>query len=825
MGTFKYLFITPFLLLLCELFSPSHEISIGEEDYCCSTSAEQFAKMTFEGYEEQSKMVDDLIYAELSKHSRRRPSPKELPVVIHIIHQNGSENISDAMVNRGMDHLNQAFANIGYYDPATGVNTEISFCLAKTDPQGNATNGIVRINNSLTNMDASTDDLSIKNLSRWDPTKYINIWLVNEICRSGNCGVAGYAYLPAAHGRDFDGIVMESRWFGSSEANSGVTIHEMGHYLGLYHTFQDGCINNNCLQDGDRVCDTPPDQTTARVPCNATPNSCSSDVNTSDPNNPFATDQNDLFQNYMDYSDFACYSLFTEGQSERMHASIETIRASLLMSTACSDPCTAQVSTTINVTNTTVNIGSNINFTNNSVNATNFSWLIDGVEFSSNPNPNYTFNTLGTYTIVLLASGNDPNCFNSDSIMIEVVCPLQGDFNEIPEFSALGATLDLVGNNITAGADIRWVVNGQGVSNTSDYNLELDQVGNYQICLELSNGLCEYEFCRSTFVFPTAIEICDNGIDDDGDGLIDEEDEDCNCGNTFLKLIGNDGVDEKGHSIIPYKEDLILGMSVDGNSTIVRIRKSGEILWSKLVDISPQHDEHISDLIVTDNEELIVLVGASTFEDAFVFKMDLQSQTLDWSYTFPGRMIAASINEGSAADKFFISAYWRDASRGDILLYELDASTGSIELMKRQTFGQWEFVVDMTRFDDLLYGVGRYTYAPGGLANMRASFSAFDFNGNEIFSKLYFVSSNQQARLYNRAFDRDQNNNFIHGISGDRNGTSLADNPLYLMQTDATGIPRWLKSYDIQGIGDALSQDVIAVDDGYIAYGNSRSGP
>lgn len=57
-----------------------------------------------------------------------------LPVVVHIIHNNGTENISDARVLAGIQHLNEAFRNTGYYDPATGVNTNIQFCLVKRDP-------------------------------------------------------------------------------------------------------------------------------------------------------------------------------------------------------------------------------------------------------------------------------------------------------------------------------------------------------------------------------------------------------------------------------------------------------------------------------------------------------------------------------------------------------------------------------------------------------------------------------------------------------------------------------------------------------------------
>ncbi|MCE3280686.1 MAG: hypothetical protein K0S44_2877 [Bacteroidetes bacterium] len=193
-----------------------------------------------------------------------------IPMVFHVIHTNGSENISDAQIYDQMAILNRDFrmlnsdaavvsaSNSGGIDSAfmtRAADCRIEFRLAQLDPNGNCTNGIDRIYSHKTN---NADDNS--KLNPWPRDKYLNIWVINTMA---SVGTAGYAYYPGATAGPlypYDGIIILNDYIGSigtsNVGSSRALTHEIGHYLNLPHTW--GSTNDpgvGCGDDG--VSDTP----------------------------------------------------------------------------------------------------------------------------------------------------------------------------------------------------------------------------------------------------------------------------------------------------------------------------------------------------------------------------------------------------------------------------------------------------------------------------------------------------------------------------------------------------------------------------------------
>ena len=244
-----------------------------------------------------------------------------IPVVFHILYNTAAENISEAQVMSQLDILNEDFRRLNADQDnvwSQAADTQIEFCLASQDPNGNPTDGILRMPTNLTSF--GTND-AMKFTSQggsdaWPASDYMNFW----VCDLGS-SLLGYAQFPGGPAST-DGIVCNYTATGSTGTASApfdlgrTATHEVGHYLNLRHIWGDGGCGAS-----DFVDDTP-DSDGPNYGCALGSAACGT---------------TDMVQNYMDYSDDACMNLFTQGQSDRMNALFTPggARASLVSSPGC----------------------------------------------------------------------------------------------------------------------------------------------------------------------------------------------------------------------------------------------------------------------------------------------------------------------------------------------------------------------------------------------------------------------------------------------------------------------------------------------------------
>jgi len=300
-----------------------------------------------------------------------------IPVVVHVIH-NGvpvndkcgiyGENISYAQAFSQVQVLNNDYRKLmgtpgGANSTGLAVDTEINFCLAQQDPSGNPTDGVVRWQitptvNAFTPGDPGdwetfADADNMKTMTQWDPTQYMNMWSIrvggDTLANGGMSDLLGYAQfpdrgtsglgdMPASSGAaNTDGVVAGHTVFGDISVDDGsftmnptyalgrTMTHEVGHWLGLYHTFQGGCAGS-----GDYCADTPA-ISAPNYGC-VVVDSCGGGGS-------------DMIQNYMDYTPDACMDTFTADQKTRIQAvmSGSPRRNSLNSSGGCNVPVNTYV--------------------------------------------------------------------------------------------------------------------------------------------------------------------------------------------------------------------------------------------------------------------------------------------------------------------------------------------------------------------------------------------------------------------------------------------------------------------------------------------------
>jgi PKD repeat protein len=572
----------PILALLCCFISFSTGFTQSAPDLNCGfdgTRSPAFAQRLLRFEEQLSRYFSN----KKSPDAATQGLPHVVPVVVHIIHNGGPENISDAQVQAAVEHLNLGFAAQGYFaQQGATVHTQIQFCLAKRDPDGKATTGITRTQSPLTSMVLEYQDIALKDLSRWNPLEYVNIWVIQEIYSEGiGPGVVGYAVFPDAHGEPTDGMVCEARYFGTSPAEDAVLIHEMGHFLGLYHTFQGGCSNDDCTQEGDRVCDTPPDKAT-HTTCPY--NSCPTDVA---PGSPFISDVDDLTSNFMDYSPFPCYHAFTAGQAVRIQGTLETVRSSLLNSKGCLDPCANPVVAGFSPSANPAEVGQTVTTTNTTTGATTYTWELDGFFYSDLTNPTFTFTDTGTFAVTLIATNGDPNCTDKTTRYITVKCPVIADFTASQTQIDPGQTILFTNTSSGGATDFEWSINGFPLDTTLNFSFLFQNPGYFTVTLRASGAFCSVTRETIIFVKPPCSGLTNARVE--------------------LKIPG--GVLEiTDMAPLPDGSAIYAGRA-DNLPILARIAPDGSILWQKTV-----HQQDYSgfwDMEPLGNGEFALLAGGA----------------------------------------------------------------------------------------------------------------------------------------------------------------------------------------------------------------------
>ena len=278
----------------------------------------------------------DKVNSQTEKWIKNHPNHREktiitIPVVVHVVWKTNSENISDTQIFSQIDVLNKDFRRLNQDTSDTppiwqsiAADSEIEFCLATTDPNGNTTTGITRTQTSLSEFtinDSYMKSAASGGINPWPNDDYLNIWVCNL-----TGGLLGYATPPSNFNNPEDGVVVRFKSFGTTGAlqspyNQGrTTTHEVGHWLNLDHLWGYGNCGN------DQVSDTPK-QEDENFDCGTFP---FQDVacNTTGVNGT-------MFMNYMDYTNDACMNLFTNGQKDRMLAAINQYRSNMLSHNLC----------------------------------------------------------------------------------------------------------------------------------------------------------------------------------------------------------------------------------------------------------------------------------------------------------------------------------------------------------------------------------------------------------------------------------------------------------------------------------------------------------
>ncbi len=355
-----------------------------------------------------------------------------IPVIVHVVHNGeaigSGANISAAQVNSQIEVLNEDFrrksGTAGFNSHPEGADVEIEFALALRDETGNvlAEPGIHRVNGNASFWEQGDIENTLKPQTIWDPKEYMNAWTVNF---GGDLdGILGYAQFPSLSGLEgignngglanTDGVVMGYKFFGRvgdlAESYDGgrTCTHEVGHWLGLKHIWGDG----DCSEDDF---------------CEDTPNAAHPNYKCS-PINSCASSDEDMIENYMDYTPDACMNIFTQDQKERMRVVLESSpRRKELLTSDVHIGSDGRPIAFFSASQTEVCEGEIIDFSDNSLNSpTSWEWTFYDPGFEeiatfTDKNPSLVFNGIGVYALQLIVSNSSGSDTTFESNYISVL--------------------------------------------------------------------------------------------------------------------------------------------------------------------------------------------------------------------------------------------------------------------------------------------------------------------------------------------------------------------------------------------------------------------
>ncbi len=479
-----------------------------------------------------------------------------IPVVFHILHNNGAENISDAQVADALAILNRDYRRLNsdansVYTTFQGMPTdaEINFVFATVAPNGACFSGITRTVSTQTNNgadgQAQVNAITAGNnvyQGIWPHNKYLNIYVCNDLD-----GAAGYTFLPnggstaSATNMYYNGVFLLHDYCGSigtsAAFSSRALTHEVGHWLNLSHVWGDDNSPGVACGD-DYVSDTPITKGFTSCPSSNAAKICNASIV-------------ENYENYMDYS--YCSKMFTPGQVTRMRNAIvsttggrsnvwTTANLNLVGGGAGTSLCAIDFTATQTsmCTGTTVTYSANV-----SSGISAYSWSFPGgtPSTSTAASPTVTYNTAGTYNASLtVTSSSNGNTYPKSKT--NYITAISGTSVSLPISEGFASTtFPPTGWTIVNPAGGTWTRSATvGVTPTAgssalfdNYNITIANASNDELRLPKAD-ITAYSSAQLTFDVAYALDGTNSSATDGLQVLVSTD-----CGGTFTSVYSKSG--------------------------------------------------------------------------------------------------------------------------------------------------------------------------------------------------------------------------------------------------------------------------------------------